>query len=118
MKFHAWVDQVREEFVVASGIYKKVIPYAEGREATLLKFIEEEIIDYDGRKWGSLFGDSLEEEKAYASGTYSIFSGFPSPLKTFFAIAFQVLASPLPTLKIPQISLSRKKVVILTASFT
>lgn len=23
MKFHAWVDRVREEFVISSGIYKK-----------------------------------------------------------------------------------------------
>lgn len=67
MKFHAWVDKVREEFVVASGIYEKVAPYGEGRKETLLKFIEEEIIDYDGRKWRSIFGEVHEEEKAYAS---------------------------------------------------
>ncbi|QVL58190.1 MAG: hypothetical protein KFB93_03680 [Simkaniaceae bacterium] len=67
MKFHAWVDTVREDFVVASGIYEKVAPYANGRKATLLKFIEEEIIDYDGRKWRVFFGESLDEEKAYAS---------------------------------------------------
>ena len=67
MKFHAWVDKVREAFVVDSGIYEKVDPYANGQKATLLKFIEEEIIDYDGRKWSHFFGSALEEEKAYAS---------------------------------------------------
>jgi len=67
MKFHAWVDEVREAFVVASGIYEKIEPYADGRKATLLKFIEEQIIDYDGRKWGHIFGEVLEEEKTFAS---------------------------------------------------
>lgn len=67
MKFHAWVDKVREEFVVASGIYEKIAPFAEGQKATLLKLIEEEIIDYDGRKWGTLFGAPLDEEKRYTT---------------------------------------------------
>ena len=67
MKLHAFVDIVREKFVEKTGIYAYVIPYAEGHPATLLKFIEEEIIDYDGRKWRSIFGEVHEEEKAYAS---------------------------------------------------
>lgn len=67
MKFHAWVDHVREAFVVASGIYDKIEPYGEGKKETLLKFIEEEIIDYDGRGWGSIFREVLDEEKAFAS---------------------------------------------------
>ncbi|MCP5505700.1 MAG: hypothetical protein H7A38_02325 [Chlamydiales bacterium] len=67
MKFHNWVDGVREAFVVRSGIYEKVIPYANGKEATLLKFIEEEILDYDGRKWGALFREAHEEEKKYTT---------------------------------------------------
>lgn len=67
MKFHVWVDEVREAFVVESGIYERVIPYAEGKPATLLKFIEEEILDYDGRKWSYLFGPSFDEERGYTN---------------------------------------------------
>lgn len=67
IKFHNWVDEIREAFVVQSGIYEKVVPYAEGKHATLLKFIEEEILGYDGRKWRFLFGEPMEEEKKFAS---------------------------------------------------
>jgi hypothetical protein len=69
MKFHNWVDEMREVFVVQSGIYEKVIPHAEGKEATLLKFIEEEILDYDGRKWGALFNPALKEEREFTTDT-------------------------------------------------
>lgn len=69
IQFHAWVDYIREEFVVASGIYEKVIPYADGHQATLLKFIEEEILGgfYDGQRWSSYFNDILQEEKVFTS---------------------------------------------------
>jgi hypothetical protein len=67
MKFHAWVDIVREEIVVSSGIYEAVAPHAEGRDATFLKFIEEEILAdcYDGRKWSYCFDSPLAEEKLF-----------------------------------------------------
>jgi hypothetical protein len=69
VKFHSWVDQVREEFVEKSGIYEFVIPYAKGKEATLLKFIEEEILanHYDGRTWSGSFDHIHEEELEFAS---------------------------------------------------
>jgi len=69
IKFHAWVDIVREEFVEQSGIYEKVRPYAKGHEATLLKFIEEEILAdlYDGRKWSPYFDACYEAEKRFTN---------------------------------------------------
>ncbi|MCB1115080.1 MAG: hypothetical protein KDK71_01315 [Chlamydiia bacterium] len=66
MKFHAWVDEEREAFVLASGIYKKIALYTNVKRETFLKFLEEEIIDYDGRKWGDLFGAPIKEEETYA----------------------------------------------------
>jgi len=69
IKFHAWVDIIREEFVEKSGIYQAVIPYAKGHEATLLKFIEEEILAdfYDGQKWSYLFDQVGESERSFAT---------------------------------------------------
>jgi len=57
VKFYSWLDQVREEFVEKSGIYECMILYAKGKEATLLKFIEEEILanQFDGRTWSRSF---------------------------------------------------------------
>lgn len=67
MKFHAWVDQVREAFVLDTEIYSAILPLTEKDRATLLKFIEEEILSdfYDGRKWSYLFDESLLEEQAF-----------------------------------------------------
>ena len=67
MKFHAWVDLAREEFVEETGIYNSVIPFAEGHQATLLKLIEEEVMAdlYDGRKWSFLFDQVHAEERAF-----------------------------------------------------
>lgn len=69
LQFHAWVDIIREKFVVQSGIYKAIAEYAEGHEATFLKFLEEEILAdlYDGRKWSVLFNATHEEERAFAT---------------------------------------------------
>lgn len=69
MKFHAWVDIVREEIVVSSGIYEAVAPHADGHDATFLKCIEEEILAdfYDGRKWSSCFDQASAEEKQFVS---------------------------------------------------
>ncbi len=69
IQFHAWVDIVREEFVEKSGIYRTVTPYAHGHKATLLKFIEEEVLAsfYDGRKWNFLFDQKLENERVFAT---------------------------------------------------
>ncbi len=51
MKLHVWVDVMRENFI-ASKVYDAVAPHAEQFSATLLKFIEEEILAdfYDGRQ--------------------------------------------------------------------
>ncbi len=69
IKFHAWIDIIREEFIEESGIYQAVMPYAKGHEATLLKFIEEEILAdfYDGQKWSYLFDRIGENEKIFAT---------------------------------------------------
>lgn len=74
MKFHAWVDIIREEIVVSSGIYEAVSPHAEGRDATFLKFIEEEILAdfYDGRKWSYCFDKSLVEERFFVSSDVTL----------------------------------------------
>lgn len=67
MKFHAWIDLAREEFVEETGVYKSVIPLAEGHQATLLKLIEEEIMAdlYDGRQWSFLFDQVQAEEREF-----------------------------------------------------
>lgn len=67
MKLHAWVDIVRETYI-ADEVYEAVVPYHEGHPATLLKFIEEEIMAdiYDGRQWSSYFNDILQEEYLFA----------------------------------------------------
>jgi hypothetical protein len=67
VKLHAWLDYVREQFITQE-VYEAVAPYAEGKSATLLKFIEEEILAdfYDGRQWSCYFNDILEEELAFA----------------------------------------------------
>lgn len=64
MKLHAFVDMVREEFVERTGIYAYVIPYAEGYPATLLKFIEEEILAdrFDGRRYSYCLDWIIEDE--------------------------------------------------------
>lgn len=64
MKLHAFVDEVREELVEATGIYAFVLPYAAGHEATLLKFVEEEILAefFDGRSFSYCLKSILEEE--------------------------------------------------------
>lgn len=68
MKLHAWLDLVRENFI-PQEVYDAVAPHAEGFSATLLKFIEEEILAdfYDGRQWSSYFDNVLPEELAFAS---------------------------------------------------
>ena len=69
IEFHAWVDLVREEFVVSSGIYQAITSYAEGHEATFLKLLEEEVLAelYDGRKWSFLFDQCHAAEKTLAT---------------------------------------------------
>ena len=66
MKLHAWVDITRENFVTPE-IYEAVSPYAEGFPATLLKFIEEEIMAdfYDGRRWAFYLDKVLPEELVF-----------------------------------------------------
>ncbi|MCB1075587.1 MAG: hypothetical protein KDK59_08650 [Simkania sp.] len=68
MKLHAFVDIVRENFVEKTGIYAYVIPYAEGHPATLLKFIEEEILAdlFDGRKYSYCLDWIIQEELQFA----------------------------------------------------
>ena len=67
--FHVWVDNVREEFAIQSGIYEKIIPYADGHPATLLKFIEEEILGgfYDPLPYSYIFSTPFDEELLYAT---------------------------------------------------
>jgi hypothetical protein len=69
MKFHMWVDVEREAFVEDSGIYDFVRLHAEGHEATLLKFIEEEVLAgfYDGQKWSFLFDEIRNDELFFAT---------------------------------------------------
>ena len=64
MKLHAFVDIVREEFVESTGIYAYVIPYAQRYPATLLKFIEEEILAdrFDERRYSYCLDWIIEEE--------------------------------------------------------
>lgn len=64
MKLHALVDEVREAIVEESGIYGYVMLYAQGYPATLLKFIEEEVLAefFDGRGYGDYFDWVIEEE--------------------------------------------------------
>ena len=64
MRFHVWVDQMRERFVCDTGIYAQVLPYTKKHRATLLKWIEEEILfdQYEGERWSHLFDRVWEEE--------------------------------------------------------
>jgi len=64
IKLHVFVDKVREAFVERTGIYAHILPFAEGHPATLLKFIEEEILAefFDGRRYSYCLDWILEEE--------------------------------------------------------
>ena len=66
MKLHAWVDITRENFVTPE-IYEAVSPYAEGFPATLLKFIEEEIMAdfYDVKRLAFYLDKVLPEELVF-----------------------------------------------------
>ncbi len=68
MKLHSWVDVMREKFI-SSQVYEAIAPYAEGFPATLLKFIEEEIIAdfYDGRQWSFCLDEVLPEELKFTN---------------------------------------------------
>lgn len=63
MKLHSWLDLTRENFIDQS-IYAAIALYDDCHSATLLKFIEEEILAdfYDGRKWSFFFDTVLSEE--------------------------------------------------------
>lgn len=67
MNLHAWLDVIREKFI-SKEIYNEVASYAKGFSATLLKFIEEEILSdfYDGRSWSFCFDNVLPEELKFA----------------------------------------------------
>lgn len=68
MKLHVWVDVMREKFI-ASRVYYAVAPHADRFPATLLKFIEEEIMSdfYDGRRWSFCFDEVLLEELEFTN---------------------------------------------------
>jgi len=63
MKLHAWLDLLREDFITPE-VYDAAASDSEGLSATLLKFIEEEILAdfYDGRPWSYCFDKTLPEE--------------------------------------------------------
>lgn len=67
MKLHVWLDQARESFI-PKEVYDAVAPHAEGFSATLLKFIEEEILAdfYDGRRWSCYFDQTFPTELLFA----------------------------------------------------
>ncbi|NGX60142.1 MAG: hypothetical protein KR126chlam3_01308 [Chlamydiae bacterium] len=63
MKLHSWLDFTRENFIDQT-IYTVISSYEDHHAATLLKFIEEEILAdfYDGRKWSFIFDKVMPEE--------------------------------------------------------
>jgi hypothetical protein len=67
MKLHAWLDIVRENFI-RKEVYDAIEPFAEGHPATLLKFIEDEMLAdfYDGRPFSCCFDKLLPEELLFA----------------------------------------------------
>lgn len=68
MKLHAWLDIVRENFVLKANIYEEVLPYSEELKTTFLKCIEDEILSdyYDGMRWVKHFDIALPEEMGFA----------------------------------------------------
>lgn len=74
MKFHAWIDEVREEFVESSGIYNYIDLFTEKRKDLFLKLIEEEILAefYDGRQWSFCFDTILEEQRQFTASDEEI----------------------------------------------
>lgn len=67
VKLHSWLDFIREDFI-DQIIYDAISLYDNEHSATLLKFVEEEILAdfYDGRKWSFFFDKILPEELIFA----------------------------------------------------
>jgi hypothetical protein len=67
MKLHAWLDDVREQFI-SRALYDALGEWHEGHSATLLKFIEEEVLCdfYDASSWFYYFEETIAEEEAFA----------------------------------------------------
>ena len=63
MNLHSWTDIVREE-AINPAVYDAIAPYANGKAAALLKFIEDEVLAelYDGTQWLHYFNTILPEE--------------------------------------------------------
>lgn len=66
MKLHAWFDVMREN-LVSPEVYDEVALYAEGHSATLLKFIEEEMLAdfYESSRWSEYFDEVLPGERLF-----------------------------------------------------
>ncbi len=64
---HSWTDSVREE-AIDPDVYKELASYEKEKKATLLKFIEDEVLAdlYDGRSWCGYLNTILPEELAFA----------------------------------------------------
>ncbi|MEM7175717.1 MAG: hypothetical protein AAF443_07315 [Chlamydiota bacterium] len=70
MNLHSWTDRVRED-AIDKEIYKDIAPYANERGATMLKFIEDEVLAelYDGTQWRHYFNTILPQELTFTDQT-------------------------------------------------
>lgn len=67
LRFHSWLDHVREE-MIPGEVYDQVALYSKGHSATLLKFVEDEILatSYDASPWVDGFGEVCVSELKFA----------------------------------------------------